>query len=217
MRLIGAPLSADVRHNLDELAGVKQGFAKRIFTARLFLADLGFLIWNFPSIIRAFTSRQNPKQLFEKVLIVTDAVNECTYCSWLDAKLAIKSGLSEEEIRNTMKLQFHTDASESELNALLFAQHFAQTNRHPDPEMTNRLFEYYGETTARNIILAIRTVTFGNLYFNTWGAIISRFKGNPAPNSNVLFEAVYFLVNFIIILPFIILRKLDKKAIGQAQ
>ena len=193
---------------------MKKGFKKRIFTARLFFNDLGFLIWNFPKIIRVFTNKQNPKQLFEKILIVTDAVNGCIYCSWLDAKLAIKSGISKEEINNMLNLQFHTDASESELNALLFAQHFAETNRNPDPEMTNKLFDYYGEKTAKNIILAIRTVTFGNLYFNTWGAIISRFKGNPAENSNVIFEMVYFLLNFIIILPFIILRKLDKKAIG---
>jgi len=195
---------------------MKKGFAKRIFTARLFFNDLGFLIWNSPRIISALTSKQNPKHLFEKIFIVTDAVNGCIYCSWLDAKLAIKSGMSEEEISNMMKLQFHTSASESELNALLFAQHFAETNRNPDPEMTKKLFEYYGEKTGKSIILAIRAVTFGNLYFNTWGAVISRFKGLPAPDSNVIFEMVYFLLNFIIILPFVILRKLDKKAIGLA-
>jgi hypothetical protein len=195
---------------------MKIGFTKRIFTAGLFFNDLGFLIWNLPKIIKVFTNKQNPKHLIEKILIVTDAVNGCIYCSWLDAKLAIKSGISEDEINNMLKLQFHTNASASELNALLFAQHFAETNRNPDPEMTNKLFDYYGEKTAKNIILAIRTVTFGNLYFNTWGAVISRFKGNPAPNSNVVFEMFYFILNFIIILPFIILRKLDKKAIGIA-
>lgn len=188
-------------------------YSKRIFTARLFINDLAYLIWNSPKIIRIFTNKQNPEQLFEKILIVTDAVNGCIYCSWLDAKLAIKSGISEEEIHNMLKLQFQTDASETELNALLFAQHFAETNRNPDPEITNKLFNFYGEKTAKNIILAIRTVTFGNLYFNTWGAIISRFKGNPAKNSNLIFEIIYFLLNSIIILPFIILRKLDKKAI----
>jgi AhpD family alkylhydroperoxidase len=195
---------------------VVKGFAKRIFTARSFFNDLGFLIWNFPKFIRVLTSKQKPRLLFEKIFIVTDAVNECIYCSWLDAKLATKSGVSEEEIKNLLKLEFQTDASESEVNALLFAQHFAETNSNPDPEMTSKLFDYYGERTAKNIILAIRAVTFGNLYFNTWGAIISRFKGNPAPNSNVIFEMFYFLLNFIIILPFLILKKLDKKATGRA-
>ena len=157
--------------------------------------------------------RRNPEHLIEKILIVTDAVNGCIYCSWMDAKLAIRSGISEDEVRNMLKLEFHTDASEYELNALLFAQHYAETNRKPDPEMTKKLFDYYGEKTARDIILAIRTVTFGNLYFNTWGAVLSRFRGNPAPNSNVVFELIYALLNFIIIVPFVILRKLDRKAI----
>ena len=79
--------------------------------------------------------------------------------------------------------------------------------------MTKKLIDEYGEKTARDILLAIRAVTFGNLYFNTWAAIISRFKGKPAANSNILFELVYFLLNFVIIVPFIILRKLDRKAI----
>lgn len=196
---------------------MKKGFSKRIFTARLFFTDLAFLVWNFPKIVRIFTSRQNQNQLFEKVLVVTDAVNGCIYCSWLDAKLALKSGISEEEILNMMKLQFHTNASVSEVNALLFAQHYAQSNRNPDPEMVNQLFTHYGEKTASDIILTIRVVTFGNLYFNTWGAAISRFKGNPAPNSSVVFELAYLLLNFIIILPFVILRKLDKHAIGLTQ
>jgi AhpD family alkylhydroperoxidase len=66
-----------------------------------------------------FTTKQKPRQLFEKILIVADAVNGCIYCSWMDAKLAIKSGISEDEVHNMLKLQFHRDAAESELNALL--------------------------------------------------------------------------------------------------
>ena len=196
---------------------MQHGFTKRIFTARLFLTDLGFLLWHLPGIISVFTSQQKPKQLFEKIVMVTDAVNGCIYCSWLDAKLAMKSGISEAEIKNMLQLQFHTDAAEYELHALLFAQHYAETNRQPDPDMTQKLVDDYGETTARDILLAIRAVTFGNLYFNTWAAIISRFKGQPAENSNVIFELVYFLLNIVIILPFIILRKLDRKAIRLEQ
>lgn len=161
----------------------------------------------------AFTNKQKPKQLFEKIVIVTDAVYGCIYCSWLDAKLAIKSGISEAEIINMFQLQFHSNATEFELPALLYAQHYAETNRKPDLEMTKGLFNFYGEKTAKQIILMIRTVTFGNLYFNTWGAVISRFRGNPAPKSSVIFEFLYFLFNSWIILPFVILRKLDKKLI----
>jgi len=193
-----------------------QGFSKRVFTARLFFNDLGFLISNLPKIIRIFVFNQKPEHLIEKIVIVTDAVNGCIYCSWMDAKLAMRSGISEDEIRNLLKLEFHTNASPYELNALLYAQHYAETNRHPDPEMTKNLFDSYGEKIANDIIVAIRMVTFGNLYFNTWLAVISRFRGKPAPNSSVVFELIYFVLNSIIVLPFVILRRLDSKSIGLA-
>lgn len=193
---------------------MNQGFSERIFTAKLFLGELKFIIWNLPKIIKVYIDKNRPKMLFEKILLVTDAVNGCIYCSWLDAKLAMSGGMSDDEIRSLMRLEFQTNAGESELTAILFAQHFAETNGHPDPEMLKKLFDYYGEKTAEDMILMIRTVTFGNLYFNTWRAVISRFKGNPAPASNIFFELIYFVFNFIIIMPFVILRKLDKKAIG---
>ena len=81
--------------------------------------------------------------------------------------------------------------------------------------MTKKLFDIYSEKIAKYIFLGIRAVTFGNLYFNTCGAIICRFKGNPTPDSNVIFEMVYFACNFIIISPFIILRNFDKNALGR--
>lgn len=192
---------------------MKQRFSKKIFTAGLFFNDLGFVIWNLPTIIKIFVLKRKPERLIEKIVMVTDAVNGCIYCSWMDAKLAIRSGISEEEIRNILKLEFHTDVSPYELDALLYAQHYAETNRNSNPEMTAKLFDTYGKEIATDIIVAIRMVTFGNLYFNTWLAVIGRLKGNPAPDSNVIFETVYFLLNFIIILPFVVLRKLDKKAI----
>ena len=193
---------------------MKQGFSKRVFTARLFFKYLGFLIGNALKILRVYTQKEN-KQLVGKIVLVTDAVNGCIYCSWLDAKLAVKEGIGEQEITNLLKLQYHEEVSEEERGALLFAQHYAQSNGNPDPEMVQRLFERYGYEHAEEIVIAIKAVTFGNLYFNTWRAVISRFRGDPAPNSNVVFELLYFLLNTPIILPFVIVRALDKNALGR--
>jgi len=193
---------------------MNNGFSKRIFTAKLFFVELGFLLRNVFNLIHLLFAKQNPKHLFEKIFIISDAVNGCIYCSWLDAKLALKSGMSQDEVNNLLTLQFHTVVSEWELNALLYAQHYAESQGKPDAEMTASLTEFYGEPLASKIVLAIRAVTFGNLYFNTWRAVISRFKGHPAPHSNVVFELIYFVLNFIIIVPVTILRKLDSKAIG---
>lgn len=195
---------------------IKQGFDKKIFTAGLFLSDIGYLIWNLPKIAGAFRNKDITRKFTEKIMNVTTAVNGCVYCSWFHAKQAIDSGISEEEVRNMMKLQFHADASDFELMALLYAQHFAETNRNPDRNMTKRLYDYYGEKTALHIILMIRIIFFGNLYANTWDAVISRFKGKPAANSSIIFEIVYFLMNFIIMVPLMIIVRKDKKTINTA-
>jgi hypothetical protein len=144
--------------------------------------------------------------------VVTTAVNGCVYCSWFHSKKALETGMSEEEVKNMMSLQFQASATEFELMALQYAQHFAETDRKPDPDMTIRLFDYYGEKTARHIIHVIRMIFFGNLYGNTWDAVISRFKGTPAPNSKVIFEIIFFLLNFIIMIPIIMIMKRDKKS-----
>lgn len=185
----------------------KQVFDKRVFTPGLFFSDLGFLIWNTPKIIMAFRNKNISRAFIEKIMTVTTAVNGCVYCSWFHAKRALDSGMSEKEVKNMMNLQFQSDANEFELMALLYAQHYAETNRSPDAEMTHKLFACYGEETARHIILLIRMIFFGNLYGNTWDAVLSRFKGRPAGNSNILFELFFFLINFLIMFPAMLLIK----------
>lgn len=162
---------------------MNSAFHKKIFTAKLFWNDVGFLILHAPGIFVAFRDKRLPAAFVEKIMTVTTAVNGCVYCSWFHAKKAVAEGISEEEVKNMLNLEFQTDASESELAALLYAQHFAETNRHPDPEMIQKLTEAYGKDTAAHIRLLIRVITFGNLSGNTWDAVLSRFRGHPAENS----------------------------------
>jgi AhpD family alkylhydroperoxidase len=178
-----------------------QKFDKKIFTFQLLCKDLGFLLYNFLEIIAAMKNKKISKAFMEKIMMIVTAVNGCSYCSWFHAKKAISSGISESEVKNMLKLQFETDASDFEIIALLYAQHFAETNRKPEKEMTNKLFEYYGKKTANHILLFIRMIFFGNLLGNTYDAFLSRLKGNKAEDSNVCFETVFFIVNTPILLP----------------
>ena len=193
---------------------MKNRFDKRIFSAKLFFKDIGFLILNLQTFIGVAKNKQISKAFIERIMIVTTAVNDCVYCSWFHAKRALDSGISEREIKNMMKLQFKADAPEFELLAILYSQHYAETNRKPEKEITKKLFDYYGGATSKQIILIIRTIYFGNLYGNTWDAVLSRFKGVPAVKSNVVFELFFFLLNFIIAIPFTLIMKYDKKSIN---
>ena len=186
---------------------MKDKFDRKIFTPGLFLNDLGFFLRKTPSIISALRNKQISRAFIEKIMTITTAVNGCTYCSWYHAKQALASGISEEELKNMLNLQFQADASDFETMALLYAQHFAETNRQPDEEMTEKFTEFYGKKTAGHIYLFIRLINFGNLYGNTWDAILSRFKGNPAENSNIVFEAFFFVISFWFMFPLMVISK----------
>lgn len=183
---------------------IKKGFDKRIFTFYTFIKDFIFLICNCHRIISAvFFSDVITKQFREKIMSIVTSVNGCTYCSWFHAKVAVSTGLSEKEVKGLMKLQFKADASDYELKGLLYAQHFAETNRNIDLEMKNDLYKFYGKKTANQIIVIIRLMFFTNLQGNTFDAFISRLKGIPAKNSNVIFEFFFFIINVPLILPVI--------------
>ena len=176
-------------------------FNRRIFSGKSFVKDSCFLLIRFPQMIGIIFNKNISKAFMEKIMTVVTAVNGCTYCTWFHAKQALSSGLSENEIKNMLNLQFDADATDFELPALLYAQHYAETNRNPDEEMNANLRKHYDLKTANQIILIIRMIFFGNLQGNTFDAFISRMKGIKAENSNFLFEFIFFLFNAPILVP----------------
>lgn len=182
-------------------------FNKNIYTAPLLLSDLGYLILRIPSIISALIDKNINRGFIEKIMTVTSAVNGCSYCTWFHARQAIASGISEEEVMNMMDLQFHANASDFEIMALLYAQHYAETQRKPEEEMTRKFRESYDKKTGDDIYLFIRLINFGNLFGNTWDGIISRFKGRPAKNSSFIFESFFFLFTFWFMFPLMAISK----------
>jgi len=193
---------------------MKDNFDRKIYTFRLLLNDLVFLLCNTINIFAAMRNKKLGKVFMEKVMTVVTAVNGCTYCTWFHAKQAVSSGISESEVKNMLNLQFEADASDFEVLALLYAQHYAETNRNPDEKMTKKLFDFYGEKTAKHIFLMIRMIFFGNLSGNTFDAFLSRLKGKKAKNSNVLFETLFFIVNAPFMLPLMPATKKYRKQLN---
>ncbi len=190
---------------------IKHQFVKKVFTPKGYARDILFLLGHFLKIIRAFGNKKISKIFREKIMSVSTAVNGCVYCEWFHAKQAVSSGISEEEIRDILNLQFQANASAFEVPALLYTQHFAETSQDPDAEMTRQFTDYYGRRTADDIYVFIRIIYFGNLTGNTWDAVLSRFKGDPAPDSRIWFELIFFLLNFIFMFPAMLLMWMDEK------
>ncbi|MGQ9844218.1 MAG: carboxymuconolactone decarboxylase family protein [Spirochaetota bacterium] len=141
------------------------------------------------------------KSFIEKIMLVVTAINGCPYCAWFHAKKALEAGLSKEDIKTMLALQFDARATDFETIALLYAQNYTETNRNPDQAITKKLYEFYGKKTARHIITIVRMIYFGNLSGNTFDAFLSRLKGKPALNSTTLFELLFFIISAPIFLP----------------
>lgn len=176
-------------------------FTKKIYTFKTLWSDIGFLFSHFKQIRGLSKNKDINKVFFEKIMSVVTAVNGCRYCEWFHAKQSLEAGMDTKEISDMFELQFHTSASEFELPALLYAQHYAETNRMPDVEMNQKLNEFYGEKTASDIRLIIRMIYFGNLTGNTFDAFLSRFKGQKAEGSSIVFEFFFFIFNAPFLLP----------------
>jgi len=165
------------------------------------MSDLAWLFKRAGQFSRAKKKKRVTNSFREKIMLVTTSLNGCVYCAWYHAKLSVKSGVEKKEVNNLLKLQFNTNSTDFETLGLLYAQHYAETVRNPDKEMTDKLFEFYGKETAEDIILFIRAIYFGNLAGNTFDAYLSRRKGIKAKNSNALFEFIFFIFSAPILWP----------------
>jgi len=157
---------------------------KRIYTPRSLLQDFRDILAHSHEFRPAVRGRRISKAFAEKIMLAVTAVNGCRYCSYGHAKTALASGVSQEEVDLLLSGEVG-HASPEEAPALFFAQHYAESDGHPAPEMMQKLVETYGQDKARDILAHIRMITLGNLSGNTFDALLSRLRGRPAEGSSL--------------------------------
>ena len=162
----------------------KGGFSKRIYTPHSLLQDFRDILAHFHEFRSAVRSKRISKAFAEKIMLAVTAANGCHYCSYGHAKTALASGVSQEEVDLLLSGEVG-HASPEEAPALFFAQHYAESDGHPAPEMMQKLVETYGPEKARDILAHIRMITLGNLSGNTFDALLSRLRGHPAEGSSL--------------------------------
>ena len=119
-----------------------------------------------------------------------------------DRKVFIaKVSFSDIGFLDTFILQFNAGADPHSLPALLYAQHDAETDRRPEPEMWRRLVDAYGARTADYVLMVIRIFFFANLLGNILDAVLVLCRGQDVAGQSRCFEAVFFLRTFWFMLP----------------
>lgn len=162
-------------------------FRNRIFTLSDYLRFLNDAFSTIPVLREVSRSNLIEKSFSERVMLAVTQVNGCRYCAYGHARMALQAGVPEEEIQQLMQGEFDALPRE-EIKALLFAQHYAETCGHPDPQTWKVLVEHYGLDRAAGILAYIRMIMMGNLLGNTFDAFLYRLRLNPVPGSHFLDE-----------------------------
>ncbi|UJG44438.1 MAG: carboxymuconolactone decarboxylase family protein [Candidatus Heimdallarchaeum endolithica] len=185
-------------------------FSKRTFTFRTFYKANKVIMQNRKIVRRAMRSEKISEAFRERIMLVVTAVNGCRYCAWGHTDWAKKAGCNEEEIKELMKFNFNISSEEESL-ALMFAQHFTETEENPQKEALEQLIDFYGEEEAENILIIIRMISIGNLLGNTFDAFLSRFIGKPPEKGSIIFEFFVFLFSFPFLIPYRIKKDREER------
>jgi len=109
----------------------------------------------------------------ERLMLAVTSVDGCRYCSYIHARQALKSGVTPEEISQLLSGDVDS-CPEEEAMAVIYAQHWAESNARPDPEAVQKLQEIYGSERAEAIHLMLHMIRLGNLLGNTWDYLLFR-------------------------------------------
>jgi AhpD family alkylhydroperoxidase len=174
----------------EEVSDMRKTFAKRTFTMPLLLCSFGTFVLYMPvrwlALVRPATSRA----LREKVCIGVTSVNDCRWCTWLHTGIALQHGVNLDELQSLLDSDTFGAPNEREATAILFAQHFAQTLRHPTPEARFALAKQFTPRQRLEIMAWIHFIYFTNLAGNSADAWLARFRGWKLVESHPMAEAL---------------------------
>jgi AhpD family alkylhydroperoxidase len=111
----------------------------------------------------------------ERLMLAVTAVNGCRYCSYYHAQQALVVGISPEEA-DAMTAGVMDNCPPEQLPAVLYAQHWAESDARPDPTARQRIVQVYGAETIEAIELALHTIRIGNMAGNTFDYVLNRLS-----------------------------------------
>jgi AhpD family alkylhydroperoxidase len=178
---------------------MNRAFNKRIYNIASFKNAVADALANLDDMWAARRGGRVSPAFAERIMLAVTQVNSCRYCQYGHARVALRAGVTQEEIQFLRDGQLEGLPAE-EVAALFFAQHHAETAGQPEPEAWQHLVDTYGPEAARDIVAYIRMISMGNLLGNTFDAFFSRLAWRPAPGST-LFQELGVLLGMFFIIP----------------
>lgn len=137
----------------------------------------------------------------ERIMLAVTAVNSCPLCSYAHTEMALKAGMSKEEIKSFVAGEF-PDIPDDEVKAVLFAQHYADIRGNLDSDSWEEIVKDYGIARAKCILAATCIMMWGNAVGIPIGSIRNRFKGKKGDSRSSIFYEIVFIITLIPILLF---------------
>ena len=202
---------------MDKDIIIPEAISSRIEFKRKF--SLGELYRALVFVPRAIlVMKDNKKKNFvnenfvERLQLAVTEVNGCPACSYQHTKMALRQGMSNEEISSFLSGSDNFIRPE-EAKAILFAQHFADSRGFPKQYAYDSIVKEYGDKRANVILSAVQIMITGNMYGIPYSAFQSRQKGKPYKDSTLFYE-LGMLVAGIVLLPLAILHGFFRALIG---
>jgi AhpD family alkylhydroperoxidase len=152
-----------------------KGFSKRLYTSfGDFWQDLWLILSNLSTLRVAMRGDLISAQFRERLMLMVTQVNGCRYCSYYHAREALKAGITKDELNALLAGEIPVDVPEDETPALLYAQHWSETDAHPDPSVRKKIVAKYGERKTDAIEMVLRMIRVGNLSGNFWDYFLFR-------------------------------------------
>mgnify|MGYP006279026227 CR=1 FL=1 len=143
-------------------------FKKRTFKSLgEFIEELKFIIKNREHIKKLEAGELIDDEFRQRLMMAVTEVNGCRYCSYYHSKLALKAGISQEELDSLLSGELK-DCPEDQILALIYAQHWTEKKGQPEQEMKDNVKSEYGAEKFAAINLAVRMINFGNLSGNSF-------------------------------------------------
>lgn len=173
------------------------------------------LFFSLFDFIRVKKNKKLSQQFIERIMLAVTEVNGCEACSYAHTKMALESGMKNEEIKN-MLAGINDDVPSDELPAIMFAQHYADFRGQPSKDSWERIVEIYGLSKAKGILGSIRIIMWGNAYGVAFTSFLNRFKRKADKRSSLLYEIgmiTSILIYILLAVIHVLLLKLFKKPV----
>ena len=163
-------------------------------------------------LIRNNKTKLVDNHFVERLQLAVTEVNGCAACSYQHTQMALKQGMSNEEIGSFLSGGSDFTKPE-EAKAIMFAQHFADSRGFPKKYAYDSIIKEYGKKEASIILSASQMMIAGNMYGIPFSAFLSRLQGKPYKDSTLFYE-LGMLIFGILCLPIAIIHGFLRGLIG---